>query len=533
MRLKILPRRLFVLLSLFSLGFASFGLAQTQQAPIACAQTTYGLNQCEIVNSPSDCPFATVAQDIAAGATKGSYCYNRANRFCEILTNSSVSVIGGGVDSNTNFLFCEDVPSTSVGKCNGTNFEWVLNNSHPTRREIEVYLDQFRGLLDNENSPSRIECNNLYSQGVNKVVIPKLKPHIYELFESDDYTGIASQMGITPRAANGSYLYSDLLRMIQRKLELLKVASDIGFTIQNTGSRDRVFCGNNSIYFSDYEKDGTKFEDVCVEIPRSDALGKNSCYMAVAIPASPVAGAAITTQQACLGRKDDALYFHNTSSSNFNNTYRSNLLNLNITTNPNVDLLTCRNTSFNVLNERSNRGCSPYIAVGRDATVASSEKWRQCARCLYGENAFVTNEQCVNYGGTDRNTCPAGPGNTSLIGATLADDRPDLEPLLEPIPGQLFNDLGGCLNTSSTASIVNTLIRIALGLMGAIVIFRIIQGAITMQSGDPESFEEGRAVITSAIMGLLVLILSAAILNFLAVNVLQLNPESGFVPFGG
>jgi hypothetical protein len=59
--------------------------------------------------------------------------------------------------------------------------------------------------------------------------------------------------------------------------------------------------------------------------------------------------------------------------------------------------------------------------------------------------------------------------------------------------------------------------------MGGVVILRIIQGALTMQKGDPEGFQEGREVITSALIGLLLLIFSAAVLNFLGINILGMD----------
>jgi hypothetical protein len=62
--------------------------------------------------------------------------------------------------------------------------------------------------------------------------------------------------------------------------------------------------------------------------------------------------------------------------------------------------------------------------------------------------------------------------------------------------------------------------------MALLVVARIIQGAIMMQQvmeTDPEALQEGRDIITSALLALFLLIFSAALLNFIGINVLQIQ----------
>ncbi len=175
----------------------------------------------------------------------------------------------------------------------------------------------------------------------------------------------------------------------------------------------------------------------------------------------------------------------------------------------------CRQNAKDIFAVRSNKGCSDFVTLdsrGNTLSADSAGRYNQCVKCLYGEAGTLgemTSSLTVATG-------MAQPQKGELI-------TPYNEPLAIPIPGQLYTDLGGCINASSTGSVVNTIVRVALGVMGGIVILRIIQGALTMQKGDPEGFQEGREVITSALIGLLLLIFSAALLNFLGINILGLD----------
>jgi hypothetical protein len=174
----------------------------------------------------------------------------------------------------------------------------------------------------------------------------------------------------------------------------------------------------------------------------------------------------------------------------------------------------CRQNAKDIFALRSNKGCSDFVTLdGSNNTLSADSEgsYSDCVKCLYGDSALVGElnpRLTVTQGTQPTETSPITPYN---------------EPLATPISGRLYTDLGGCINASSTGSVVNTIVRVALGVMGGIVILRIIQGALTMQKGDPEGFQEGRDVITSALIGLLLLIFSAAMLNFLGINILGLD----------
>jgi hypothetical protein len=198
----------------------------------------------------------------------------------------------------------------------------------------------------------------------------------------------------------------------------------------------------------------------------------------------------------------------------------------------------CKYNAKDLLSGRSNKGCSEYTRVDfstNQLVATDQELYRQCVRCIYGSTNFnPDNYRSVPY---DTSSLTIPRLNSSGDGPPIT---PNTEPFATPQSGYIFNELG-CINTSDPAATINTFVRIALGLMGGIVVFRIIQGALTMQAGDPESFEEGRDIITSALVGLLVLIFSASIMNFLGINILgfEEGPQSdteptrpGFEEFG-
>lgn len=79
----------------------------------------------------------------------------------------------------------------------------------------------------------------------------------------------------------------------------------------------------------------------------------------------------------------------------------------------------------------------------------------------------------------------------------------------------------GCISTDPTG-LVEDVLRIAIGVASGIAMLLLIAGAfkVLTSSGDPKSVMEGKETITSAIAGLLLILLSVAILNIIGFNIL-------------
>ncbi len=81
----------------------------------------------------------------------------------------------------------------------------------------------------------------------------------------------------------------------------------------------------------------------------------------------------------------------------------------------------------------------------------------------------------------------------------------------------------GKINGDPT-NLVNDILRIALGAAGGIAFLLIIYGGfkLTFSRGDPQAVQDGREVITSAIIGLIIVIFSVFLLRLIGIDILGL-----------
>ncbi|SRR3989339_1839195 len=87
----------------------------------------------------------------------------------------------------------------------------------------------------------------------------------------------------------------------------------------------------------------------------------------------------------------------------------------------------------------------------------------------------------------------------------------------------------GCVKTNFKSFIEETVFGIGVGLAGGFSLLCIIYAAFMMQSseGNPEKLKKAQEMITSCIMGLMLIIFSVFILRLIGVNLLKI-PESIF-----
>jgi hypothetical protein len=81
----------------------------------------------------------------------------------------------------------------------------------------------------------------------------------------------------------------------------------------------------------------------------------------------------------------------------------------------------------------------------------------------------------------------------------------------------------GCLPTDS-GQFVTTLLQFGSGIAGGIAFLLIIVGGfqIVMSAGNPEKLNEGKELVTSAIVGLLFIIFSVFLLKLIGVDILAI-----------
>lgn len=85
----------------------------------------------------------------------------------------------------------------------------------------------------------------------------------------------------------------------------------------------------------------------------------------------------------------------------------------------------------------------------------------------------------------------------------------------------------GCISTevdTSGSSFFSSIIDIAVGLGGGLALLLMLYGVfiVTTSAGIPDKLKEGQEIITSAVSGLIFILLSVFLLNFIGIKVLSL-----------
>ena len=158
--------------------------------------------------------------------------------------------------------------------------------------------------------------------------------------------------------------------------------------------------------------------------------------------------------------------------------------------------------------------------VGMVRDPAKAEKLRQelttraarqredksrCCQCTYGTRFF------------DRNSgaCQGEPGTVGEVDSSVVRQRRGFKP-------GIYTAIG-CIGADSE-SIVTRLVRIGLGIAGGVALLMILAGAFMFSTsqGDPKKAGEARELITSAVLGLIFIIFSVTLLQFIGVSVLRI-----------
>lgn len=87
----------------------------------------------------------------------------------------------------------------------------------------------------------------------------------------------------------------------------------------------------------------------------------------------------------------------------------------------------------------------------------------------------------------------------------------------------------GCVYTDTKKFIEDTVFKLGIGLAGGFALLCIIYAAFMMQSsqGNPEKLKKAQELITSCIMGLMLIIFSVFILRLIGVNILKIPGFGG------
>lgn len=111
----------------------------------------------------------------------------------------------------------------------------------------------------------------------------------------------------------------------------------------------------------------------------------------------------------------------------------------------------------------------------------------------------------------------------SLVGQALAATTPS-EGCTPACNAEDVCTAIGCISTSidGADSFFGSVIKVAVGLGGGLALLLMLYGVfvVTTSAGIPDKLKEGQEVITSAISGLIFIILSVFLLNLIGINIL-------------
>ena len=80
----------------------------------------------------------------------------------------------------------------------------------------------------------------------------------------------------------------------------------------------------------------------------------------------------------------------------------------------------------------------------------------------------------------------------------------------------------GCIKIGSGTDLLTSILRLATGLGGGLALALILYGVfiITTSAGIPDKLKAGNEIITSAVIGLIFILLSIVLVNLIGINIL-------------
>ncbi len=113
--------------------------------------------------------------------------------------------------------------------------------------------------------------------------------------------------------------------------------------------------------------------------------------------------------------------------------------------------------------------------------------------------------------------------STYELCAQIDQSKPQYQACMSCFTGEGIWTAVGCI-PSDPESIIQTVITIGLSVGGGVVLIMILAGSfmLSVSQGDPNKTKEAKEIITSAIIGLIFVIFSVTILQFIGVSILHI-----------
>ncbi|MCJ7792987.1 MAG: pilin [Candidatus Marinimicrobia bacterium] len=166
----------------------------------------------------------------------------------------------------------------------------------------------------------------------------------------------------------------------------------------------------------------------------------------------------------------------------------------------------------------SNLVCCSITAADRDPNCVNNCN----TQCVFGNN--LSGFTCkIENGPHGTQTCACYPPSQQPTGGTYDICQGNADCLSCVTAGNAWTALG-CITTSDPQAFITWLLGAAIGLAGGIAVLLIIFGGflIILSSGDPQRLQAGKDILTSAIIGLVVIIFAVFLLRIIGVEILKI-----------
>ncbi|MEI7512572.1 MAG: hypothetical protein WCK01_03890 [Candidatus Uhrbacteria bacterium] len=155
-------------------------------------------------------------------------------------------------------------------------------------------------------------------------------------------------------------------------------------------------------------------------------------------------------------------------------------------------------------------GAAPAVAVECICADGSTSAVASCSACVTLCSAAARGGM-TGYNGTSGNACS---GETAIADTPAPDSGAAVAPVMRtPASFSYVNPLG----TTNITTIINRIIRTALGFVGALFLAMFIYGGTLwmIAAGDEKKVMSAKLTLKNALMGIVVISLSYAIINIL------------------
>ncbi|KKQ93704.1 MAG: hypothetical protein UT19_C0008G0029 [Candidatus Woesebacteria bacterium GW2011_GWB1_39_10b] len=141
-------------------------------------------------------------------------------------------------------------------------------------------------------------------------------------------------------------------------------------------------------------------------------------------------------------------------------------------------------------------------------------------RCGFGDP--YTTPDCNAF---PLHCCPDAPRSAPIIRIRIfcQDNNPNLPPTSDPDSGRLLTAIG-CIPIGSPQEFTSFLLTWGMGIAGGIAFVLMIYAGflIITSAGNPQKLQAGKELLTAAIMGLILLLFGAYILQLIGVTILNI-----------